>query len=394
MELLLPGKKPYAWGSVCALQEFLQQDCDGQPLAELWYGAHHGAMSHLDSGPGLAQVVQTDPVGVLGKSTARRFGHQLPFLLKMIAPAAPLSLQVHPSRARAQEMFAAEEALGLPLDDARRNYKDQNHKPELVYALTRFEALCGFRAARRAAELFECLEAPLAQHIYSTLVANPGAQGIAQVFSELLDADTRPEPCAVNQVVEACRAHVQAGTSPSLRAYRTVDQLQVAYPSDPGVVASLLLNPVTLHPGEALFVPAGWVHAYMQGTAVELMASSDNVLRCALTQKHIDIPELLACVDYVAAPPIRLAPERVSDTAVIYYAPVDDFELCVVNLTFMSCPIPGRGARIVLCLKGQATLTTEEHCLTVQAGQAVFVRSDEGSLRAEGQGMLVQAGVP
>ena len=168
------------------------------------------------------------------------------------------------------------------------------------------------------------------------------------------------------------------------------------FPGDPGIAAALLLNPVTLRPGEALFVPAGSVHAYISGLGVEIMASSDNVLRAGLTTKHVDVPAMLACVDYVAAPPVRPAPEYLSHATRAYYAPVDDFELLVTDVVRADgrVQVPGRGPRIVLGLAGSVTVTTPSGQEVLARGQAVFVGADERTLAVEGQGTVVQADVP
>src|SRR5690625_1578503 len=271
--------RDYAWGSHTAIHELMGTEPDGTPLAELWCGANHSAPAILaDGSDDLRSVIAADPAGSLGTDVAARFGPQLPYLLKLVAPARPLSLQVHPSLERARTRFLAENRAGIPIDAPHRNYRDANHKPELVFALTTFEALCGFRAPRRAAELLADLDAPLARSLHRMLVANPSPVGMRAAFTTLLAERTRPAREEVGHVVQACAARLEAG-SPSPRADATVVMLARDYPHDPGVVASLLLNPVTLQPGESLFVPASGVHAYLSGLGAAVMASSDHVLR-------------------------------------------------------------------------------------------------------------------
>ncbi len=387
----------YDWGSAEAIPRLLGLVPTGEPVAELWFGAHPLAPAPLeDAGvPDLLALVRSEPVSVLGADVHARFGAQLPFLLKLIAPARPLSLQVHPDLTRARERFAAEEAAGVAIDSPRRNYRDANHKPELVYALTRFEALCGFRAPRRAAELLDGLGTQLTDALHRQLRAEPNAEGVRRAFTSLLTMVSRPTPEVVAAVAEACARRLESG-SPSVRADRTVVLLQREHPGDPGVVASLLLNPVTLNPGEALFVPAGGVHAYLSGLAVEAMASSDNVLRAGLTHKHIDVPEMLACVDYVAAPPIRLAPEYFGGPVGVFYAPVDDFELSVahVDAATGAYPLRGRGPRILVVVAGRASVACSGRTEWLTPGHGVFLRADEGLPVVGGEGMLVQIDVP
>lgn len=389
--------QPYAWGSSSTLHEIFGHAYGGL-IAEAWFGAHCSAPSLVVDGEdsrSLVDVVAAAPDVALGPDVVARFGPQLPYLLKVLAAERPLSLQVHPHIDRAREGFAEEDAGGVPLGAPHRNYKDRNHKPELVFALTQFEALCGFRAPRRAAELFAGLDAPLAERLHRLLVERPTSEGIRAAFTHLLDATTRPTPDEVAEVAKASAERLAAG-SPSPRADRTVVLLQEEYPGDPGVVTSLLLNPVTLQPGEAMFVPAGGVHAYLHGVAVEIMASSDNVLRAGLTPKHVDVPELLRNVDYVAAPPIRIAPEVFHGATKVFYAPVDDFELSVTEpADDEDHPLPGRGPRILLCLEGEVHVaTSDDGALTLRRGQAAFVPAADGRLTVRGAGRLVQADVP
>lgn len=391
----------YHWGSREAIHSVLGTEPDGRPLAELWFGAHPSAPSTIDAGSGpiaLDELIAGDPDGVLGADVQARFGMRLPFLLKLVAPVRPLSLQVHPPAERARIRFAAENAAGLPLDSPVRNYRDQNHKPELVYALTPFEAVCGFRAPRRAAELLDDLDVPLARELHAGLAAEPSVAGMRAVFTSLVHPAMRPSPDAIADMAKACAARLRRG-SPSPRADRTVVALHRDYPGDPGVVASLLLNPVSLHPGEALFVPAGGVHAYFSGLGVEIMAASDNVLRAGLTEKHVDVPEMLECVDYVAAPPVRIAPEIVHDGSRAFYAPVDDFELFVTSVGSADAgagytTLPGRGPRVLLCLEGRTDVSGTTGMVTLEQGEAAFVSAADGPVTIAGRGTVVQAGVP
>ncbi|HIZ34937.1 MAG TPA: mannose-6-phosphate isomerase, class I [Candidatus Ruania gallistercoris] len=390
MLTLVPQPQHYAWGSPEVIPEFLGETATGAPVAEAWYGAHPSAPSETDGGTDLRTHLAQAPELRLGADVVARFGPHLPYLLKLIAPSRPLSLQVHPNLEQAREGFAREEAAGTAQQG--RSYHDANHKPELVYALTTFEAVCGFRAPRRAAELLAGLSAPLARELLVRLRAEPSAIGMHAAFGRLLQTGTADQ---VREVVSQCAERLAAGTSPSQRADAIVTRLAQLHPGDPGAVAALLLNPVTLQPGEVMFVPAGWVHAYLSGFGVEVMANSDNVLRAGLTEKHVDIPELLATVDSVAAPPIRIAPELLTEATGVFYAPVDDFELSLTRLADdPGRRLPGRGPRVLLVLAGQVQVTTADESRTLGRGQAVFVAADEGELQVAGTGTLVQADVP
>jgi len=399
---LRPVTRDYPWGSPTAIPEFLDVPPTGGPVAELWFGAHPSAPSPLhrdpapaSQAPDLRELIERHPVQTLGEDVLARFGPRLPYLLKVIAPARPLSLQVHPNVARARRGFAEENSRGIPVDAPGRNYRDANHKPELVYALTTFEAVSGFRAPRRAAELFEDLDAPLALHLLRILRAEPTADGVRQAFTKLLRPASRPSAEEVGAVVEACRVRAESGST-SPRADAIVALLAEHFPGDAGVVASLLLNPVTLRPGQAMFIPAGGVHGYLSGLGVELMANSDNVLRAALTDKHVDGEELCQVVDFVAAPPIRIAPEEFGAHTRVFYAPVDDFELSITDVgdAVESTRLPGRGPRILLCLEGDVFVTSRTEALTLRRGESVFVPADDDGLALRGHGTVVQAGVP
>ena len=396
MQLLEPALQHYAWGSSTAIPEMLGRPVDGSPVAEAWFGAHASAPSCLAGAELLALdlAIAGDPVAALGDDVVSRFGAGLPFLLKLIAADRPLSLQVHPSIQLARDGYDREDARGVRVDDPRRSYRDRNHKPELVYALSHFEALVGFRAPRRAAEILDGVDHPTARALHKIVTSDPTSSGMQEAFTMLVSESTRPGPDEVHDLADAFRARLRSG-SPSPRTDRAVDRLESAYPGDPGAVTAVLLNPVALRPGEALFVPAGTVHAYLDGFAVELMANSDNVLRAGLTSKHVDVPELLRVVECVAAPPIRIAPEHVYDATDVYYVPVDDFELSVTRLSTDACRLPGGGPRIVLCLEGVARLESlAGDTLDLRSGQAAFVPASDGVLGAVGEGRVIQASVP
>lgn len=408
MLFLEPVERCYDWGSPTSLREFAERRSSEGPLAELWYGAHRTGAStaypatsvrqHVGGaaeGTSLDSLIGSVPETILGADVSRRFGGRLPYLLKLIAPGKPLSLQVHPNLARAQWRHSLEEASARDIHDPARNYKDPNHKPELVYALTKFEALSGFRAPRRVMELLTGLDTPLTTSMLHALRARPDGLGIYEAFASLLRDATRPSAEAVHEVAEAAAERLDAGRSPSPRIDAAVSSLNAEYPGDPGAVAALLLNPVTLHPGETLFVPAGSVHVYLSGLAVEIMASSDNVLRAGLTSKHVDIPEMLAAVNYTAAPPVRIAPEKRGDDLLVYSSPVDDFELSTLRVSEgKQVVLPGHSARIILCVEGMVELTCSGASATLNQGQAVFLGADEDDPVLRGIGAVVQADVP
>ena len=406
---MLQGRvRAYEWGSLRAIPELFGKEAAEGPVAEVWLGAHPddpASVGRVHSifdesqlypsrvapravGPSLDEWVAQDPDLILGESVVERYGARLPYLLKLIAPAQPLSLQVHPSIAQAEEGYAAEEAAGVPHWDPRRNYKDRNHKPELVYALSTFQALAGFRARRRIGEVIEALGTPLTDDLRRVL----RSRGVRGAFEFLLSEPTRPGADAVAEVAVACERRLRAGESPSRRADSIVVRLAERYPGDPGVVASLLLNPVTLRTGEALFLSAGTVHAYLSGVGVEIMASSDNVLRAGLTPKHIDLAELLRIVD---TDPVRPAiiPPPAGSAPYTYPAPVDDYTLATTRLPQgEQLLLQSSEATIVLNLEDKLRLREGEQTLELQSGEAAFLTPNSRcELAAHGQAYVVIA---
>lgn len=388
----------YAWGSITAIPDLLGLPATSEPLAELWMGAHPSAPSRVttaDGQIGLDSLIAADSEAMLGTEVVTRFGTTLPYLLKILAAHSPLSLQVHPDLDQAGRGYDAEEAAGVPIDAPHRNYRDRNHKPELIYALTPFEALCGFRSVATATELLRGLDAPLAKRLFDLLTAQPSYEGLRAAFTHLLESGTRPTPREVGEVVEACAARLAAG-SPLPRADRVVALLAHACPGDPGVVTSLLLNAVTLQPGEAMYIPAGGVHAYLRGMGIEVMASSDNVLRAGLTPKHVDVDELLGTVDYAPALPNRIESEVLHGATMIFHPPVDDFVLSVTTVDDdLAHPLPGQGPRILLCLDGDLTIESlADGNVILGKGESLFAPASDGELTARGRGTVVQADVP
>lgn len=389
---LVGVRRDYTWGSPTAIPQFMNQEPSGGPVAELWFGAHSTGSATAADGRSLRDWITAAPRDLLGDETVRLYGPELPYLLKLIAPVEPLSLQVHPNADQARRGFEAENLDSIAIDDPERKFRDPRHKPELVYALTPFEALCGFRAPRRVLELLAGLDAHLARILEKALHDADPQEGMRQAFSVALFAGLQ-EPNQVLDLVAACRSR-PARDSPSPRIDRIVATLADQYPGDGGAVAPLLLNPVSLRPGQALFVPPGCLHAYLSGLAVEIMASSDNVARAGLTVKPVDAAAVVDLIDPVAAPPMRVAAEQhgVQQT---FYAPVPDFELSVLDLPGPEpVKVRGRGPRILLGLQNrvQVRSTTGFECLG--PGQAVFVPDIEGELMVAGPGRCAQAAIP
>jgi mannose-6-phosphate isomerase len=346
----------YAWGSRTALATLQGRPCPTpEPEAELWMGAHPRAPSRLRAdGRTLLQAIDDDPEGMLGAAVVRRFGPRLPFLLKVLAAAEPLSLQAHPGAARAREGFAEEEAAKIPRDASQRNYPDPWAKPELVCALGPFVALCGFRSLDESRALVEALAVPALRAAVDPLWHAGDREGLAATVHGLLTATA---PGALVQDVLAAAAAPGPAAQRWLRELAWIRRLGQHHPADAGVVVALLLNLVELSRGEALFLSAGNLHCYLEGTAVEIMGSSDNVLRGGLTPKHVDVPELLRVLDVQAGPvPIRRATPITAHESV-YDAPTPELALSRLELPpgeRWSAPV--RGPEVLLCVEGRVRL--------------------------------------
>ena len=357
--------RPYAWGSrtvIAALQG--RPTPSPHPEAEMWLGAHPGDPSHLltaDAGRvSLLDALHADPDALLGPDRAAKWSGDLPFLLKVLAADEPLSLQAHPSAAQAAEGFARENAAGVPVDAPTRNYRDGSHKPELICALTEFHALVGFRPVPATLALLRALDVDeLAAHV-TLLAGEPDADGLRALFTTWITLPQSVLDRVLPAVQEACVRLAQ--TDPAQpdggfrREARMALELSERYPGDAGVLAALLLNHVVLEPGEALYLPAGNLHAYLAGAGIELMANSDNVLRGGLTSKHVDVPELLRVLDFrpVSPPVLRGTVEDGwirydTDTAEFLLRRLDDGGGEGVDVR-----VPDSGPRILLCIAGSA----------------------------------------
>jgi mannose-6-phosphate isomerase len=359
VEALVPFIQPYAWGSRTALPQLFGRKPTGEPEAEAWFGAHPHAPSPLAKGTLLDHINQ-DPARALGPQVRARFGDRLPFLLKVLAVDAPLSLQVHPDAEQAKAGFAREEQAGIGRDDPRRSYRDTSHKPELVVALTPFQALCGFRPAAEMIAALRSLEVPELKTAVQMLEGWPDGVGVNGVVHGLLGMS------------EHERREVMAKVTPKLSG--TPRLLAQAYPGDVGALVALLLNELTLEPGQALFMPAGNLHAYLKGVAVEAMASSDNVLRGGLTPKHVDVPELLSILTYHLGPVPRI--EATGSDERVWAAPAAEFRLSTVS---RGSP-QRRGPELLLALDENVRVNRA----ALQRGHALFVDAAEGAYEVEG----------
>jgi mannose-6-phosphate isomerase len=374
--------RPYPWGSRTSIPALLGRPPGGEPAAELWLGAHPDAPARVPAhGTTLEKLIASDPEGLLGRAVVDRFGPQLPFLLKVLAAETALSIQVHPNLAQARAGFAAEDAQGVPRESPARNYRDANHKPELLCALTEFDALCGFRPVDATLRLLDALGvdalAPYRERLART--------GVRTAFTALLELD---EPASlVDSVVAALPGLADTEWAALGAALRRVAG---DFPRDRGIAVALLLNFVRLAPGEAIFLGAGNVHAYLHGTGVEIMANSDNVLRCGLTRKHIDVAELVRITDFSQLADPRW-PDEGTGFGHDFRVPVADFALRSVDLdayqpagryTTEAADKPS----VVLCTSGAVTVGVPGASVDLRPGRAAFVPAREATFTLGGAG--------
>jgi mannose-6-phosphate isomerase len=382
----------YSWGSRTRLAELLGRAPTGKPEAELWIGAHPGAPSRCADGRSLLELIVADPVGMLGTQTQQRFGGELPFLLKVLAVEKPLSLQAHPDQEQARAGFAREQAAGIPLTARERTYKDPHHKPELLCALSRFEALSGFRPAQSSNALFRSLG--LGEQAFVKDLSSPVAEPLRAAFSRLMSLSGGARTRLLQDVLASAERASQT-PGPFQRSLAWAAELGRIFPGDVGAVASLLLNHITLAPFEALYLDAGSLHAYLQGTAVEIMANSDNVLRGGLTPKHVDVPELLRVLrfDSPSLGPVRTAPDA---GQIEYLSPAPEFRLGRIELTQVSArTFLVSGPELLLCVEGQASLRGRASAepQPLERGQSCFIPARTGAYELSGVGRLFRARV-
>jgi mannose-6-phosphate isomerase len=385
MDRLSSPVRPYAWGSTTAIPELLGIAPTGGPQAEMWMGAHPGAPSLVDRGSGeqaLSDIIAVAPETELGADAVQKFGPRLPFLLKILAAGSPLSLQVHPNAAQAKEGYEDEERRGVPFDAPDRNYKDASHKPELICALTPFDGLCGFRPPVEAGSLLERLDVNSLKPYVDLLHAHPEEAALREVLTAVLAAD--PADMAATVTAAATAAERLGG------AYLPYASIARHYPGDPGVIGAMLLNHVQLQPGEALFLGAGVPHAYLSGLGVEIMANSDNVLRCGLTPKHVDVPELLRIVRFEATEPRILRPEASASGEEVFDTPADEFRLSRYALAPGAVPrdLTAPTPQILLCTAG----TSRANGIELTPGASVFVPAGEKA-ELSGSGTVFRATV-
>ncbi len=395
--LLKNSVQEYDWGSQTAIAELLGNPQPSPvPQAELWMGAHPKAPSLVIAPDGdipLNDFIAGDPEKVLGTATARRFENRLPYLFKVLAAAKPLSIQAHPDLEQARQGFERENKKGIDIKAPERNYRDANHKPECICALTDYWALNGFRESGDIARRMQTLCPGTLQEVIDRTLLPDGTDDLRRFFEALMTLKAGSCRRVVSEALENLhRLPGKDETAPWMKS------LQDEYPYDIGVLSPSFLNLVCLQPGQAMFLPAGQLHAYLEGVGIELMANSDNVLRGGLTPKHVDVAELMRVLNFKVTPLEILLPEPVSVTEQVFRTAADEFELSVID-TKNSWPHTNQrrdAAQILLCTTGRGTVSrqAESGTISVRKGSCLLVEADTPAFQIEGEATFYKAAVP
>ena len=387
----------YAWGSRTAIAELLGQPVPAdKPQAELWMGAHPKSPSLVFCDGiwrPLLEVIEENPEEVLGNEVAARFSARLPFLFKVLASEKPLSIQAHPNRAQARQGFARENELRIPLDAPNRNYKDDNHKPEIICALTPFWALIGFRKIEEMIVLLERLQIQSLTREIDILRAQPNGGTLKDFFRAVMTLDKQSQQQVLSEALTSAEARADEDPVSSWMI-----KLHQEYPDDIGVLSTALLNLIRLGPGEALYQPAGELHAYLEGVGMELMANSDNVLRGGLTPKHVDVPEFLNTLNFSEGKVDILRPKRLSSGESVYHTPTEEYVLSVITIGEASSfkSETKRSVEIMICTEGEAEVEDlgDNSSTRLANGVSIIVPAAVEQYRITGNATLFKAAVP
>ena len=409
----------YAWGSRTSIPELLGRPSPAdRPQAELWMGAHPKAPSRVLSAEGgelsLAELIARDPQAVLGKTVAERFGDRLPFLFKVLAAARPLSIQAHPNLEQARAGFRRENQRQIPLDAFQRNYRDDNHKPEVICALTPFWALNGFRRIPEMLELLGSVGFSSIGNLVTALQDDPSEAGLKAFFASLMRLDRNTRQRAIREALGWAEGRLNerskeqlrepslpAGSSatgiavPRTAVPRWLLRLADLYPGDIGVLSPLLLNLLLLHPGDAMFLEAGVLHAYLEGTGIELMANSDNVIRGGLTPKHMDVDELLAILRFQGRSVDLIEAEEPVPGVRVFGTPAEEFRLAEIQVRpDRPHRNPGSGSvELMIVIRGEGRIEAHDS-LAVAKGDSLLIPASTGSYTILGSLHLYRADVP
>ena len=387
----------YVWGSYTAIPELLGNDSPANtPQAELWMGAHPKAPSIVKCNGkwiSLLELIDKNSHDILGKKVAQRFKNRLPYLFKVLAAAKPLSIQAHPSKEQACEGFDRENRLGIPLGAPNRNYKDENHKPECICALTSFWALNGFRKIPDMISLMGRICPPGLKKDFDMFRQQPNSRGLKEFFKAMMIMDRTTQNQIISDVVKNAD-HLKDKNA----AYQWIIDLHEEYPSDIGILSPIILNLICLEPGQAMFLPAGTLHAYLDGVGIELMANSDNVLRGGLTPKHVDVKELLNVLNFEERDINILKMDKINPCEHQYESHAEEFALSVIAVkTDMNYYSPDkRYVEILLCTDGDALVVdfAGNKSVHINKGMSILIPAVVKKYGIKGDAVFYKAAVP
>lgn len=387
----------YAWGSFTAIAELLGNGSPSKtPQAELWMGAHPKAPSMVKCDGNwisLLELIEKNPKHILGKKVAEKFDNRLPYLFKVLAAAKPLSIQAHPSRDQAKQGFERENRQGIPIDAYNRNYKDDNHKPECICAQTLFWALNGFRKISSIVSLIEKICPQGLKKQLDTLRGQQSPIELKNFFRTLMTMNHKRQTKIIAHAVSNAKKFTDDDP-----AYKWMIDLHKEYPADIGVFSPILLNLICLEPGQAMFLPAGELHAYLDGVGIELMANSDNVLRGGLTPKYIDMPELLNVLNFEEREVNILETKQINECECVYESHAEEFILSIIDVKegiIYNSPAH-RSIEILLCTDGKATITDlgKNDKVVIDRGKSVIIPAVVKKYSVQGNATLYKAAVP
>ncbi|MDH3575438.1 MAG: mannose-6-phosphate isomerase, class I [Desulfobacteraceae bacterium] len=387
----------YAWGSYTAIPELLGNDSPANtPQAELWMGAHPKAPSQVKCNGkwrSLLELIDKNSRDILGEKVAQKFKNRLPYLFKVLAAAKPLSIQAHPSLGQAGEGFERENRLKIPLDAPNRNYKDDNHKPECICALTFFWALNGFRKIPDMISLMDKICPKGLKKDFDLFRQQPNSRGLKEFFKAMMIMDRKTQKQIIDDAVKNADQLKDKNN-----AYQWIIDLHKEYPSDIGIFSPIILNLICLEPGQAMFLPAGTLHAYLDGVGIELMANSDNVLRGGLTPKHVDVKELLNVLNFEEREINILNMERINPCEHRYESHAEEFALSVITVkTDQNYYSPDkRCVEMLLCTDGDAVVVdlAENKSVDIKKGMSILIPDVVKKYSIKGDAVLYKAAVP
>lgn len=380
----------YAWGTTDFIPNLIGTRKTDKPQAEMWMGAHLKASSRLEiqnKEEKLSSFISNNLNLTLGEKIASEFEGKLPFLLKILSAQKPLSIQVHPNKKQAIAGYRKDNEKNIDLLAFNRSYKDDNHKPELICALTEFDAMCGFQPVEEIQERLRYLN--VLQDYCQEFLRNPTSLTFKLFYINLMNLSSKKQAELVADLITKIK---NPRTKKEKIIFEWVEKLNIEYPGDIGVFSPIYLNIVRLHPGESLYLKAGIMHAYLQGTGIEIMANSDNVLRGGLTKKFIDLTELSKTIIFENEIIEKIETEKNAEENV-YHTVAREFELSKIELKNVFEVNEIDSPEIILCTKGNAKIISEND-IELKTGESAFINYNCRKYKLLGNGEFFRAKVP